>query len=200
MQIDPGSRNVQGITTLLAFMALNAIYLVSCVPIVTIGVATSALYEVTMRYADEERGNLIADYFRALRANLGPATAVYLVLAVPAALLAFASAFWFSFDSPVSGGAGFLAAIGAGYFFAATLWGLAQVAAYRNALGQTLKNSLLLPVAQSIRTLGLLAVVAGCVALTVVVPGFVYIMLTLGCSLAAYGMAFIFRGAFARHS
>lgn len=200
MQVDPLGKNVQGVTALLAFMALNVIYLVTCLPVITIGVATSALVEVTMRYADEERGDLLKGYFVALRRNLGQATAVYLALGVPAGLLAFASAFWFSFDSPVSGGAAFLAAFGAAYLVAAVMYGLALVAGYRNTLRQTLKNALLLPVVESVRTLMLLAIPAACAALTVVVPGFVYIMLSIGFSLAAYGAAFIFRGAFARHA
>ena len=45
MQVDPLGRNVQGITALLSFIALNVIYLVTCLPIITIGVATSSLFE-----------------------------------------------------------------------------------------------------------------------------------------------------------
>ena len=200
MQVDPLGRNVQGITALLSFIALNVIYLVTCLPIITIGVATSSLFEVTMRYADEERGDLIKGYFVAFGRNLGQATAVFLALGVPAGLLAFASAFWFSFDNQLSSIAGMVAAVAAAYAVAAMLWGLALVAAYTNTTRQTLKNALLLPVAQAVRTTLLLVIPVVCFALVFVLPGFIYILLTLGLSLSAYAMAFIFRGAFARHS
>lgn len=200
MQVDPLGRNVQGITALLAFIALNVIYLVTCLPIITIGVATSSLFEVTMRYADEERGNLIKDYFVAMGRNLRQATAVYLALGVPVFLLAFAAAFWFSFESQLSSIAGMVAAVAAAYLLAALMYGLALVAAYTNTTRQTLKNAMLLPVAQAWRTTILLAIPVTCFALSFVMTGFIYLLLTLGFSLGAYAAAFIFRGAFARHS
>jgi len=70
MKVDPESPAVQGLTTFLAFVVLNLLYLMTCLPVVTIGVATSALYEVTFRYADEERGNLLRDYIAALGAEV----------------------------------------------------------------------------------------------------------------------------------
>jgi hypothetical protein len=36
VQIDPNGRVVGGITTLLEFIALNLMYLISCLPVVTI--------------------------------------------------------------------------------------------------------------------------------------------------------------------
>jgi hypothetical protein len=60
VRIDPDSRSVQGLTTFLHFVALNVLYIVACLPVVTAGAATAALYEVTLRYADEERGYLLS--------------------------------------------------------------------------------------------------------------------------------------------
>jgi len=85
MKVDPESPAVQGLTTFLAFVVLNLLYLMTCLPVVTIGVATSALYEVTFRYADEERGNLLRDYIAALRRNAAQATAVFAALGLPLA-------------------------------------------------------------------------------------------------------------------
>ena len=42
MKVDPESPPVQGLTTFLAFVVLNLLYLLTCLPVVTIGVATSA--------------------------------------------------------------------------------------------------------------------------------------------------------------
>lgn len=200
MQVNPESRALDGISTLLTFIALNVIYLVTCIPILTIGVATSALYEVTMRFADDERGNLIRDYFSALRVNFLPATAVYLVLGVPVAVLGFGAAFWSAYDSPVSLAATILAAIAAVYLFISLQWGLAQVAGYTNSIGQTLKNSLLLTGAEMLRSLGILLIPVTMVGLTVIMPVFVWVLATIGFSVGSYLTAFLFRGAFARHS
>ena len=62
MRVDPDSRSAQGLTTFLQFVALNVLYIVACVPVVTAGAATAALYEVALRYADEERGYLITGF------------------------------------------------------------------------------------------------------------------------------------------
>lgn len=199
MQVDPYNRSVHGLTTLLAFIALNVMYILTCLPVITIGVATSALFEVTMRYADEERGDLIKGYVVALGRNLGQATAAFLALGLPAGLLAFAAVFWFSYDSTVSGAAAILAGLGSAYLFGALLWALALVAAFRNSLGQTLRNALLLPVTEALRTVGLVLVPWTLLALSIVAPGFVWLTLTLGLSLGAYGMAFLFRSGFARY-
>ncbi|MGO8609939.1 DUF624 domain-containing protein, partial [Rhizobium johnstonii] len=62
MQINPDGKAVGGLSTFLAFIALNLLYLVTCLPLVTIGAATSALYEVTIRYSDDESGRPVADF------------------------------------------------------------------------------------------------------------------------------------------
>ena len=49
------------------FIALNLLYLICCLPIITIGAATTALLDVTLHYADGEKGYLIKDYFLSLK-------------------------------------------------------------------------------------------------------------------------------------
>ncbi|MGC3994878.1 MAG: YesL family protein [Propionicimonas sp.] len=200
MQVNPDNRTFQGITTLLSFIALNVIYLLCCVPVVTIGVATSALYEVTFRYADEESGNLLKDYFVALKRNLVQASVVFLALAVPLALMVFAAVFWSSLNSTVSWAASALAGLAAAYLFAAILHGMALVASFHNTTRQTLKNAMLLPIVVPLRTLWIVLVPLTCFALMVVVPAFTFIVATLGFSVGAYGTAFLFRPVFRRFS
>jgi uncharacterized membrane protein YesL len=200
MQVNPDSRTFQGIWTLLAFIALNLIHIVCCLPVVTIGVATSALFEVTFRYADEERGNLVKDYFLALKRNLLQATLVYLALAVPMALMVFAALFWSSLNSTVSWAATTLAGLAAAYLFAASLHGMALVGSFHNTTRQTIKNALLLPAAVTLRSIAIVLVPLTCVALMVVVPAFIVIVVTIGFSVGAYGMAFLYRPIFRRFS
>jgi uncharacterized membrane protein YesL len=196
MKVDPESPPVQGLTTFLAFVVLNLLYLMTCLPVVTIGVATSALYEVTFRYADEERGNLLRDYIAALRRNAAQATAVFAALGLPLAALLFAAVFWSALGGALSVAATIIAVLAAAYLLAALLYGLALVASYRNSLRQTLKNALLLPGAEPLWTLGILLVPVTCVALLVAMPGFVYLIATIGFSVGAYASAFLFRRVF----
>lgn len=199
MRIDPESRALSGLTTFLTFVALNLLYLVLCLPVITIGAATSALYEVTIRYSDDESGHPLKDFLPAFRADFGRATLAMLCLLAPAVLLAYSSVFWFAMPSILGGAAGIVAVLGALYLFAAFLYGMAQVAYLRAPLRQTLKNSLLLPAAEPARTLGVVLIPVALVAFTILFPPFGFIVLTVGFSVGAYATAFLFRSVFARH-
>ncbi|MGN8244210.1 DUF624 domain-containing protein [Cellulomonas soli] len=199
MQIDPNSRNMQGITSFLTFVALNVLYLLCCLPVVTIGVATSALYEVTIRYSDDERGRPLKDYLLALRANAVRATLVYLALVVPAAMLLFSGVFWFSSGTAVGTGAGLLAFLAAAYLLTAFLYGMALVAQFAAGVRRTVRNSLLLPAAEPVRTLGIVLVPVTLGAVAIVFPAFVVVLVTVAFSVGAYASAFLFRSVFTRH-
>ena len=199
MRIDPDSRALNGFSTFLTFVALTLLYIVLCLPIVTIGAATSALFEVTIRFSDDESGRPLKDFLPAFRANFGRATALMLCLLLPAALLGFSSAFWFAHPALFGGVAGVFAVLGAVYLFAAFLYAMAQIAYFRNTVRQTLKNALLLPAAEPVRTLGLLVIPVTAVALTILFPPVGFLVLTIGFSVGAYATAFLFRSVFARH-
>lgn len=199
MRIDPDSRALGGFSTFLTFVGLNLLYILVCLPIVTIGAATSALYEVTIRYSDDESGRPLKDFFPAFRANFGRATVLMLCLLLPAVLLGFSSVFWFSYPALFAGVAGVVAVIGAVYLFAAFLYAMAQVAYLTGPVRQTLKNSMLLPAAEPVRTLGVLVIPVTAVALTILYPPVAILVGTIGFSVGAYATAFLFRSVFARH-
>lgn len=199
MRIDPDSRALGGFSTFLTFVGLNLLYILVCLPIVTIGAATSALYEVTIRYSDDESGRPLKDFFPAFRANFGRATVLMLCLLLPAVLLGFSSVFWFSYPALFAGVAGVVAVIGAVCLFAAFLYAMAQVAYLTGPVRQTLKNSMLLPAAEPVRTLGVLVIPVTAVALTILFPPVAILVGTIGFSVGAYATAFLFRSVFARH-
>jgi uncharacterized membrane protein YesL len=200
MKIDPENRSIQGINGFLGFVALNVMYLVTCIPIVTIPAATSALYEVTIRYSDDESGRPVKDFFPAFAHNAGRATLLGLCLGVPMLLLAASAVFWGSHPSILAGSATVIAVCAAVYLFAALLYAMALTAVYTAPFRQTLKNALLLPPAEPVRTMAILLIPIALVAITIVVPLFGVILATVGCSVGAYASAFIFRAAFARRS
>lgn len=198
MKIDPESRSLQGMSSFLGFVGLNLMYLGSCIPIVTIPAATSALYEVTIRYSDDERGRPVKDFFPALGRNFGRATVLGLTLGVPMLLLAVAGVFWSAHPGVLAGAAAALAVLAAVYLFAAFLFGMALTATYASGFRQALKNALLLPAAEPLRTFGVLLIPVALVCITIVFPMFLVILATVGFSVGAYATAFMFRSVFAR--
>ena len=200
MKIDLEGRALQGLTSFATFVVLNLLYLLTCLPIITIGAATSSLYEVALRYADDERGNLLRDYVGTLPRNARRGTAVLLALGVPMLMLLFAARFWYTFGSALSLLGMLVAALAAIYLFAAMLHAFALVAAFKAGVRATLRNAVLMPGAEPLRTAGLVLLPVMIVLLSLVFPSMLVLVGTIGCSVGAYIGALLLRPVYRRLS
>lgn len=200
MKIDLEGRALQGLTSFATFVVLNLLYLLTCLPIITIGAATSSLYEVALRYADDERGNLLRDYVGTLPRNARRGTAVLLALGVPMLMLLFAARFWYTFGSALSLLGMLVAALAAIYLFAAMLHAFALVAAFKAGVRATLRNAVLMPGAEPLRTAGLVLLPVMTVLLSLVFPSMLVLVGTIGCSVGAYIGALLLRPVYRRLS
>lgn len=198
MPINPEGRTIQGLSTFITLIVLNVVYIITCLPIVTIGAATAALDEVMIRFSDEESGRPLRDFFPAFARNFARGTAVWFALGVPAALLALGAVFWSVDTSAIGMAAMILSAVFAVYVVVALLYAFALVATHRASVGRTLKNALLLPLAEPVRSLGVLLIPGVLFALAVIMQPFVVVILTIGFSVGAYASAFLFRSVFRR--
>ena len=61
-------------------MCLSILWLICCLPVVTAGAATAALYATVHRYIRKEEGHLLRTFFGAIRENWKRATLVWLVV------------------------------------------------------------------------------------------------------------------------
>jgi uncharacterized membrane protein YesL len=93
-----------------------------------------------------------------------------------------------------------LAVLGAVYAFVSFVCGMALVAQYRNTIRRAVRNALLLPAAEPVRTAGILIIPVTAVCLTIVFPPFIVLVLTIFCSAGAYLAAMLFRSIFARRT
>ena len=83
---------------------LNILWFICCIPIITIGASTSALYSVTLKMVRNEEGEIAKSFFAAFKSNFKesiPETAVLLAVAV---LLAF-DVHFFGIHAASGGGA-----------------------------------------------------------------------------------------------
>lgn len=76
----PDSKIMQALTGLADLMILNILFVVTCIPIFTIGAASSALYTVVFRMQRQEEGGIFRTYFRSFRENFRQGTAIWLIL------------------------------------------------------------------------------------------------------------------------
>ena len=67
MKINLDSPVIAFLTTVADFMILNILFIICCVPVITIGPAISALYTITMREARHEGGYIFKPFLRHLK-------------------------------------------------------------------------------------------------------------------------------------
>lgn len=66
------------LTRIVDLVILNIVYLLFCLPVVTIGAATSALYYVTVRMADQTYVSPVRDFWKGFRSNFRAITPIWL--------------------------------------------------------------------------------------------------------------------------
>lgn len=71
----------QALNTAVDMILVNMVYILCCIPVVTIGAATSALYTVSMKMAAREEDiYALKCFFKAFAANFKQATGIWLIL------------------------------------------------------------------------------------------------------------------------
>ena len=76
----PDSKFMRFMSRIGDLMILNLLYLLTCVPIFTVGAATAALYTVSFRFDTDRESGVIRTYLDAFKANFRQATGLWLVL------------------------------------------------------------------------------------------------------------------------
>ena len=61
---------------------LNLLYILCCIPVITAGAATTALYYVTLKMAKDEEGYITKSYFKAFKDNFVQATVIWIIFLV----------------------------------------------------------------------------------------------------------------------
>lgn len=69
MKFNIDSPVFQFLGTLADFTLLNLVFLVSCIPVVTIGPAVCALFSVVLGEVRGEHGDMVRTYMRAVKEN-----------------------------------------------------------------------------------------------------------------------------------
>lgn len=70
------------------FIALNLLFIMTCLPVVTVGASTAAMYTVTRRMARKEHPAVTQAYFAAFKSNFRQSIPLTLLLLCPFLLLA----------------------------------------------------------------------------------------------------------------
>lgn len=75
------------VNRLVDILLLGLIFVLCCIPIITIGASLSALYYVTLKMARGHEGGLVKQFFKGFKDNFWKGTALWLIVAVVGFLL-----------------------------------------------------------------------------------------------------------------
>ncbi len=143
---------------------LNLLWLLCCIPVVTAGAATTALYAVAIKIVKNEESYVTRDFFHSFRQNFGQATVMWLLMLSAAAILYFD--FYFSAHAPVRGAAVWFIpfAVIAALLLLTMLYAFPIQAVFCNPIRKTLKNALYMALAHLPQSALALMAAAGPVA------------------------------------
>lgn len=178
---------------------LNVIFILSCVPVVTIGAALSALHISTDKISRNIESHVMRDFFLAFRENFKNSTVMWLILAAAGSLI-YASARY------IASGSGVLYIP---FIFVLTLYifiliyAFALQAEFVNTAPRILLNSLLTAVSNLPQTILLVLVICLPACVTFMLPEIIYATfmywVLIGFSLSAFIADFIYRAVFKRY-
>lgn len=153
----PDSKFMQILTRITDLILLNIVYLIFCLPVFTIGAATTALYTLCFRMMREEDNGVIRPFFRAFRDNFKPATLLWaaICLVVLPALYYFDRAF--HAEGLLRAGCVLFFLIAAVGLLTAS-YGFPWLSQFQNSVPQTLLNSLILSITNLPRSVCILGI------------------------------------------
>lgn len=179
---------------------LNILCLLCCLPIITAGASVTALYYVTLKMVRNEEAYITKSFFRAFKENFRQATIIWIVLLFSGIIILT--------DLYVCSRGGFPASRILYYILLALLavysitlaYVFPTLARFGNTIKNTLKNSLMVSIANLPKTLLILFITIGPLALLYLMPaGVKYGLLfysLLGLSVVAYLNSIMLRNIF----
>ncbi len=152
------------LTRVADLMILNLLFIVCCIPIFTIGAACTALSYVTLKQAEQVDGYIVRGYFHAFKQNFKQATLIWLIMLAILAVLIMDFMITGGASSFMPGGSAsvmrVLLYIGFAVWIMVFLYVFPLLARFENTVMGTLRNAILISLANAPKTLLMMAVIA----------------------------------------
>ena len=169
-------------------MCLSILWLVCCLPVVTAGAATTALYATVYRYIRKGEGYLFRTFTGAFRENWKRSTLVWLVMLAAGILLGVDVLVFrtLALQGQLTGKLYWLILLLAGLWITWMVYAFAYCARFHGGVKDTLRGAFLLMLLHPLRALTVFAPTAAGILLICMAPGLVSIIPTviiLTCSI-----------------
>lgn len=144
-------------------ICLNVMWVICCIPIITIGASTTALYTVMLRMVKNEEGYIFRGFLKAFKSNFKQSTLIWLILL----LLGIVWTVDFRVAGFIPGMAGIILSaifLALGFILLSVMIYIFPLTArYENGIKATFKNALILTVAKLPYTFLMVAIVVAAV-------------------------------------
>ena len=201
----PDSALMRFLTRIADLMILNVLFLVTSLPIVTLGASLTALNFVAQRIVTDTDHTITGDYFRSFRRNFRQATVLGLLLA---ALIAVLVAWYVVVSELIENPVLSFVLLAIWYllvflFAMATLYVFPYLAKFEGTNGEVLRNARLMSIRHPLAPLSVIVLMVLAAVITIFQPaatGYGLLWLLIGFSLLAYLGSILFARVFARYA
>ena len=182
---------------------LNILFLICCVPVITIGASATALYTVTLKMARNEESYMVKGCWKAFKSNFKISTIVWLIMLVLGIILGLDYRITAAFTG-VMGKVMQIAILIIGTFYTITmLYLFPYIARFVNDVKNSLKNALLFSILNLPYTILIAVITIAPVFLTFLTGKTLayglFIWLFFGFAAIAYVNSLLFRKIFAKY-
>lgn len=185
--------------TLAEFIILNLVFLITCIPVFTIGPAICALSSITMREIREEHGYMIRPYLQSLRENFMSAFHLFMIYAVIGGVLLFNLVFWVQMNTTVGNIVFFILVFFSVLYLLSSCYSFALNARFTNTIRQTIKNSILIALSEMKYSIVLLLLLCLSIALYCLTDTGRIFFMVLGFAFLSYCQSYIFVKVFQKY-
>lgn len=183
---------------------LHVLWVITSLPVFTIGASTTALFSITMKTVKKEEPYILKGYLKEFRSNLKKATILWGIVAAVFLWLIFILSICMKGNAEVFGVLGIVNAALLVIAFLAALYVFPIQAVYENTVGNILKNAVICSLRYLPYTLMMAAVLLVPIFITgyiqAVFPVMIALWMFAGSSLIAYGESLIFYRVFEKVS
>ena len=145
---NPDSRIMIFLSRVADLVILNILWLVCCIPVVTIGASTTAMYHVIRHWQKDSVSSIMRDFFQSFKEDFKQATPVYLILLIPTVAVVINAMLIFNPDNSA-----------AVPFYLLVIWFISALIVYpvmaffADSIFKTLRNAMVLALANLPRTI-----------------------------------------------
>lgn len=196
MKININSPLMDYLNTIAHFIALNFIFILCCLPIITIGPAVAAMYQVTLREIRGEHGYLIKKFFQHFKEMFLQSFSTSLFTLAIFLLILFNISFWNELDSTLASIINVLLYLVLAVITCIIIYVFPLMARFKNGYLQTIKNAFFIALTNLKSTFSLLAIHAITIATLYFFPPSRVFMLLIGFSFLAYCNSYLLNKVF----